>query len=52
MPIVDQMREALVNWHLAKQELNGAWGALTLDQRQALQPPPYGRAQTRRAVGF
>lgn len=44
-PTADQLHAVLVKWHEAKHALNSAWSALTQEQKQALQPPPYSQSR-------
>lgn len=39
-PTPDQINQALADWHAGKSGVNGAWSALSDDERGALQPPP------------
>lgn len=38
-PTPDQINQALGEWHAASSSVNGAWHALSEDERSALKPP-------------
>src|SRR5437773_10374175 len=43
-PSAQNIQNALVQWHQARQEMHGSWDRLTPEQKGAMQPPP-GRPQ-------
>lgn len=40
-PSAHLIMDALGEWHKSKDDVRNSWGALTPDQKAALQPPPF-----------